>query len=488
MKTIISLASKVGFTLLLSISRGSSAITCDSATLVAPLVVEDTAGALQLAQAVNCSGGIFEVSWVGSVTVEETIRVLDGTQLSVVGTPDGLSFVDGGGETSLFHVSNGTLRLSTLSLVDGIGEEGGAINAADSVLTAENCTFSNNAGIVFGGAIFAINSNMTAEYCTFSGNTADLGGGAIYAWGWDRTTNSVVDVVGSVFAGNGAFNGGGVHVLELRLMFDGSEFSGNYADVGGAVYAVDTEEFFSDNCTFSNNSAVGGSGGAIWASGLVMTLESCTFSENKCDGRGGAVDAGRSPIVFSGRSVLKANQAGGDGGAVSITSIAGEASHNITFSGNATLEGNQATGGGGAVSADGAGLNVVAGSSLRFIGNGAEGSGGGLRLVSSTFIVDGEASFTGNSAGSGGGMHAETIPELEIEGISFLWNSAETTGGALSVVSVAETDYPAVIASCSFHENEAGDAGGAVFIAGGFVSMTGSDFEGNSAGRQIFGV
>lgn len=480
MKTAISLASTVGLALLLT-SRRSSAVTCDSSTLVAPLVVEDTAGALQLAQAINCSGGIFEVSWVGSVTVEETIRVFDGTDLSVVGTPDGLSFVDGGGEVSLFHVSSGTLRLSGLSLVDGIGEEGGAINAIDSVLTAENCTFSNNAVVVRGGAIVAINSNMTAEYCTFSGNTADWSGGAIYAWGWNMTTNSVVDVVGSVFTGNSAKFGGGVHALELRLIFDASEFSGNYANVGGAIYMADTSELLSDNCTFSNNSAVG-SGGAVYVSAVVLTLESCTFSENKCGLRGGAVVAQYSSVVFAGRSVLKANQAGGDGGAVSITSVTGT-SFNITFSGNAVVEDNQATGDGGGVCAVIAGLNVLAGGSLQFIGNGAEGSGGGISLVSTTISVDGQASFTRNSAGSGGGMHAEASPELQIEGISFLWNSAETTGGAMSVLSVGETEYPAIVAGCSFHENEAGDAGGAVFIAGGFVSTIGCDFDGNSAGR-----
>ena len=92
---------------------------CNSSQLVVPPIVEDTEGANQLAEAVNCSGGSFDVEWVGSVKLETAIRVLDGTTLSVTGAFDGSSRIDGFNETSLFDVIGGNLHLSKLTMVNG---------------------------------------------------------------------------------------------------------------------------------------------------------------------------------------------------------------------------------------------------------------------------------------------------------------------------------------------------------------------------------
>lgn len=229
MKPISSLASAGGLVLLLACQR-ASAVPCTFSTLVAPTVVNDAARALLLAQAVNCSGGVFNVSWVGSVTVEETIRVCDGTVLSVEGAPDGGSpfFVNGAGEVSLFHASGGTLRLSGLSLVDGVGEDGGAIHVVDSELTLERCTFSGNNASNSGGAVYSADSKLTLDHCTFSGNTA-IDGGALFAF----------------------TSGSSVTTVDVAL----------------------------NSCAFSDNHATTGWGGAIYASSLVLTSDSSILGQ-----------------------------------------------------------------------------------------------------------------------------------------------------------------------------------------------------------------
>ncbi|CAN0030927.1 unnamed protein product [Scytosiphon promiscuus] len=489
MKPKISPSSAGGLIILLACRR-ASAVPCTSSTLVAPTVVNDTAGALLLAQAINCSGGVFDVSWVGSVTVEETIHVSDGTVLSVEGATDGGSpFVKGAGEVSLFSANGGTLQLSGLSLVDGVGEDGGAIYVIDSELTLERCTFSGNNASSSGGAVYSFDSKITLDDCTFTGNTA-VDGGALLAFASDLLdTTDTFDVALSscTFSDNHANRledatsttgrGGAVYASGLMLTSESSQFSGNHGGHGGAIWTYGSE-LFSENCTFSDNYALE-SGGVINADELLWTSDSCTFSNNECGGSGGAIRGILLNVNFSGSSVFRANRAGSYGGAISI-----EAGFDVTVQGDAVFEDNFAAGDGGGMSVIASELKILADGSASFTKNRADNGGGGVSLVASSIFVGGEISFTGNSAGSGGGMHATTSSGLEIEGALFSSNYADTTGGAISFFSVGESSESAIVPSCLFYDNGAGDAGGAVSIAGGFVDTIGCDFDGNFAGRS----
>ncbi|CAN0299763.1 unnamed protein product, partial [Pylaiella littoralis] len=457
MKPIFPLLPVGGLVTLLACQR-SSAVPCTSSTLVAPTVVNDAAGALLLAQAVNCSEGVFDVSWVGSVTVEETIRVSDGTVLSVVGMPDdGSPSVNGAGEVSLFHVSGGTLSLSDLSLIDGFGEKGGAIYAEDSVLTSEGCTFSGNGVGSSGGAVYSDHSNMTFDHCVFSGNTA-IDGGAISAFAsrWDGTADSSVVALNScTFSDNQvdvvegeefmSGRGGAISATSLVMTSDSSEFLSNNGRSGGAIWMYGSE-FSTVNNTFSDNHATL-DGGVIHADELNWTSDSCTLSNNECGGAGGR-----------------------------FTGV-------ITVPGSAVFEENYATLNGGGVSLIDSELQVLTGGSVVFTNNRADGAGGGVSLTVSLISVEGQMTFTENSAGSGGGMYVTGNSGLQIDGILFSANSANTTGGAISFLSVGQSIDIATVSSCSFHDNGAVDAGGAVFIAGGFVDAVGCDFDGNFADR-----
>lgn len=54
------------------------------------LIVDDTESATTLVVEVNCSGGSFKATWRGSVSVERTIIVPEGTSLNVTGEGSGL--------------------------------------------------------------------------------------------------------------------------------------------------------------------------------------------------------------------------------------------------------------------------------------------------------------------------------------------------------------------------------------------------------------
>lgn len=81
-------------------------------------VVEDSEQAHALAEAVNCSGGSFEVEWRGAVIVETPFFIGVGTTLAISGA-DSSAVIDGNGGTRLFTVVNATLHLSSVSVASG---------------------------------------------------------------------------------------------------------------------------------------------------------------------------------------------------------------------------------------------------------------------------------------------------------------------------------------------------------------------------------
>ena len=73
-------------------------------------VVENTTQVQALAEAVNCSGGTFNVEWRGSVVVDTDIVVVDGTVLNITRGEGCNATLDGGGMMRLFRVANASLQ------------------------------------------------------------------------------------------------------------------------------------------------------------------------------------------------------------------------------------------------------------------------------------------------------------------------------------------------------------------------------------------
>lgn len=115
--------------------------------------VDTTSEARALTEALNCSGGVFEVTWNGTVVVEKPILVAGGTVLNVTGVGS-RAVVDGRGVTGLFRIFDAFLYASNLDFVNGNSTSGGAIAALGSNVPLSRTSFVGNIATSYGGAVF----------------------------------------------------------------------------------------------------------------------------------------------------------------------------------------------------------------------------------------------------------------------------------------------------------------------------------------------
>ena len=148
----------------LSIVPGSS--------FVLSIDVATTDEARNLATALNCSGrGTFDVLWEGTVIVNETITLTDGSVVTVTGVGSG-AIADGGGITQLFTVSNATLYLADIGLENGYGPgdydvaagNGGAVwvGGVDSSVSCSGTTSFKNNAVENRGAVSSVDGPIAS--------------------------------------------------------------------------------------------------------------------------------------------------------------------------------------------------------------------------------------------------------------------------------------------------------------------------------------
>jgi phospholipase/lecithinase/hemolysin len=158
-----------------------------------------------------------------------------GDDLTLVGRP-GLK-ISGAGDSRILDVSAGAnVSLSTLSLVRGNADQGGAIRNAGTLQLSDVVLANNKAGQ--GGAIYNTGSLGLSGSLVLS-NTASGAGGGIAA-----SSGGTLRVEGSTLLGNRAGQGGGVHVgAGSSLTLTDATVIGNAAlgdedgeGLGGGVY------------------------------------------------------------------------------------------------------------------------------------------------------------------------------------------------------------------------------------------------------------
>lgn len=198
----------------------------------------------------NCSSGIFNVKWRGSIIVNTEIVVSHGTVLSVTGVEPG-AMIDGGGKMRLFRLVNASLHLNGMEIRNGSTTFGGAIRAISSTLILNDTFFVDNmATKKNGGAMFLFGSNVS-----FSGHTAFYSNSAYYGGAHFAVSNSNVSWEGvSNFTGNtAALSGGALGV------------------VGGSTTSWATETIFEENAA------------AVHSGALFLERESrASWSANAC--------------------------------------------------------------------------------------------------------------------------------------------------------------------------------------------------------------
>ena len=140
----------VKLALLLSFLQGAEPGVCPAGTV--SMNVATTYELQTLRTTINCTGeGVFNVTWIGRVSLVEAIEIREKKQLTVTGstlspTDFSSAAIDGGGAAGIFTVYNGcTLSLNSLVLEGGNVTNGAAIDArSSSSVIVNDCVFANN--------------------------------------------------------------------------------------------------------------------------------------------------------------------------------------------------------------------------------------------------------------------------------------------------------------------------------------------------------
>ena len=216
--------------------------------------------------------------------------------------------LDGNGETQLFRV-DGTLTLQNLVLAEGYATNG-------------FCSYTENSGEACGGGAVHVDvdAHLIVDGCAFRDSQARYGG-AIYTYG------GAVDVSGSTFAENGAYEAGGAvwTYAHVALSISNCEFTGNVAIKAGAVF-TGGDTTIADS-TFSGNVATasepsdddhaggfwGGEGGAIWVNEDTVRVDRCAFEGNRARTEGAAIYVRNLGEAVVAATTFSGNQADCDG-------------------------------------------------------------------------------------------------------------------------------------------------------------------------------
>ncbi|CAM9601541.1 unnamed protein product, partial [Ectocarpus fasciculatus] len=454
-------------------------------------VVGDSVQALALAEAVNCSGGWFEVEWVGSVVVNKTIYVADGTVLTITGAAGSNAALDGNSSTRLFTVVDASLHLHGVNMSHGASISGGAIAAGGgSTLTFNKTNFIGNVALGNGGALYVSDGSFVSctDGTTFVENEAGTDGGAMFV-----TDGSAVSC-GGWWLGNTAAARGGAVRLQHGSSASWSEdttFAYNTAGgLGGALSLVNFSSVSWDAATgFHYNSAEFIGGGVSASTNCSLSWNAPTvFYSNSAGLYGGAVYVrDYSNVSWSGEStVFDGNRAGSEGGAVTIAANTRVSSSGETIS---TFAGNSAPVG-GALVVDVGSVASFGGTSL-FEGNDALGDpeanvtgwGGAAVVRMATVTWDGAVTFVANTAQYGGAMFVSDSRISWSEEATLARNNATESGGAI-YASSSDVSWSGV-KNTVFDGNQAAYGGGGMTaIMSTTVSCTEeatSTFSGNSA-------
>ncbi len=324
------------------------------------------------------------------------------------------------------HAEGATLVMRRTLMVDGNADEGGAIFAATTRVTLEDCELrSNEAG--GGGAILLEGSTLTASATLFDGNRAvsdwsDPNGGAVLLRQSSIATFEDCQLTGNLSDSRG----GAVDVDDGVVTVVRGAVEGNQAGYGGAFY-VDGGELVLTDTVVSENSATAGSGGGVRfrADGGSLSVTGTAFVGNHTTDGGGAIGLltlGGPAAVDISLSRFDENTADGEGGALDLGTLTG------TIVANRFCL-NQA--------ANGAAVRVSGAAGLwtnnRFQHNAATGFGGGIRVAPGADIEVINNTFVANRAVEGGALSATDAA------VRFVNNAVayQGDGGGVSAENVA---------------------------------------------------
>lgn len=423
---------------------------------------------------------------------------------------------NGGGVLIQGNLSRNRLILNNARIENCQAGSGGAIFGSDAELEVSGSQISGNRAGNSGGGITTIaggnrmGSTLTVRGGVVSSNsTVANDGGGINAF------DTIVTIEGAQITNNIADNyGGGIRMLVQHLtpqanslIIRDSVIRGNRIRNTGGGIGVEGQlgEFTIINSLISENEAasttVAGTnqgGGIYYAGGSTLTLIDTTVRGNFAGRSGGGVFANLSNLIARGSTEISSNEAG-----LTAGGIYGFQGCNILIEEQARVINNHAycnndpqstTNGGGGIALLSFGFVTtltVRGEAI-ISGNTAVSYGGGIWTYPvfgpQANIINIEGGIlSGNSANYGGAVSLGEIagytPVLNVTGGSITGNNAATDGGAIiakgSLVSLA---------NCQITDNVAGRDGGAIFTdeLANVTVYASAVFSGNQAGSYAY--
>ncbi len=366
----------------------------------------------------------------------------------------------------VFFVINSTLELSE-SESGEIVLEGNTAYVGGAVYSDTNSTVSVS------GAEFKDNGSVDENTDENGSHNYKIGGGAIYINGGSVT------ISGSIFDGNeSGYYGGAIHIIKGSLdIGNDSVFRNNRAGTGSAVYALGgfnvniSDTVFEDNETKYN--------GAIYANQVTLKLEGVKAYRNTASNGAVLYLSGGTNATLDGCEFgsLDNGNSAQNGGAIYASGVT------VTVNGS-NFTGNNATGVGGAIYATGTSVELNSGNGENgFYGNNASHGGaiygeGANVKINKGIVFD--ANTTANHGGaiylkaksttaSGSTEAVVTRSQLTVNGVKFTENVAGREGGALYL-----TNAIYAVTDTEFEENEARSTergGGAIYTNDGSEGM-----------------
>jgi hypothetical protein len=256
----------------------------------------------------------FAPGLTGTITNVSTVWTFT-RSVTVLGPGAGLLALSGGTLRPLFVVQNGEVRISDLTLRNGVSGGSGPMVSDDTLRLARCSVLSNQGGAA--GAILATAGVLQVTDCTFEGNSGGGGDGAIQ-------TAASTTITGSMFRANDS----SAIQATAALVVANCTFTGNQASFGGALRLLGPAQSV-HNCTISGNHANVG-GGGVYASGSLPQFQNTIIAGN----------TGPSPDYSGPASSLGFNLIGDASGS---TGFGAPGSHDQVGSAGNTIAANLAT-------------------------------------------------------------------------------------------------------------------------------------------------
>lgn len=272
-------------------SNATATSTCPTPlATITSFSVSTAADADELAAVLaECTGGVYEVDWIGAVALSQPLVIAAQSSVNITGFEGDSgepATLDGKSATGLVEMGEGSflwLEDVTLKNAKQSGANGGAVQAIapNCFISAANSHFENNTAVFSpgfdggrGGAL-ALGDGAIVELknCTVVGNRAEGSGGGLYFEGEGSSVvfkNCVLEDNTAKQNGGAVFLGGEGSTVE----FLGSTVSNSLVEYsGGAVYGMNATIVVRDESLFFNNTAYeSGAGIFLYVSAFIPLL------------------------------------------------------------------------------------------------------------------------------------------------------------------------------------------------------------------------